>query len=252
MIETTIQYSLIIPVYNEEDSLKQLVQEISQTMDTLQEGYEVIFVNDGSTDRSLSILEELKNEFFGRIEIINLPQERLLTLDGGTSQWASAAVLLGDRKRLPNPPFKLKLTYEAVEHWNKRRKFSNLWYIRYDQTILEQAEFFLSLKSGRKDKVFLPQQAEDYCFARAFDIMTGEEGARKWPQLRNHESDRLEEMERCLYQAQSGKSVNSHDHRVIQAIAMRSEYLERDLKIKYPNSVNKSWPQFWKFLSTYS
>lgn len=34
---------------------------------------------------------------------------------------------------------------------------------------------------------------EDYCFARAFNFITKDEGEQQWPQLHNHESDRLVE-----------------------------------------------------------
>ena len=57
--------------------------------------------------------------------IINLPQKELLKLDNNTSQWATASVLLGDKKRLKKPPFKLKLTYEAVSHWKNKEKIIN-------------------------------------------------------------------------------------------------------------------------------
>ena len=56
-----MQYSLVIPLYNEVDSLRPLTQEIVRVMDPLQEDYEIIFVNDGSTDGSLGVLEALKN-----------------------------------------------------------------------------------------------------------------------------------------------------------------------------------------------
>ena len=183
-------------------------------------------------------------------EIIYLPQSELLKLDNGTSQWASAAVLLGDEERLPNPPFKLKVTYDAYDHWKKQHAENIPWLPRYDETILEQAKTFIKiLNNGKTD--FSPQQAEDFCFAYTFGYMTAEDGEKKWPALRKHESDRIEEIVIMLDRAKSGEEITSRDHRVVQAIAMWGKVNKKEVKIKYPESVNKSWPQFWDFIVQY-
>lgn len=51
--------SVVVPVYNEEGNLRQLHQEIAETMDGLGSTYEVVYVDDGSTDGSLERLREL-------------------------------------------------------------------------------------------------------------------------------------------------------------------------------------------------
>lgn len=172
-------------------------------------------------------------------EIVNWSQKELLTLDNETSQWASAAVLCGDRERLENPPFKLKVTYEAVERWG------DTWKVRRDETISEQVKFF----TGESDN-FIPQQAEDYCFARAFDLMSSKEGKTIWPSLLGHESNRIEEMEVALGQYKNSRIVTSKDHRVVQAIAMLSKSEGKKVDFENPNAVAKSWPLFWEFLGT--
>jgi hypothetical protein len=181
--------------------------------------------------------------------IVNLSQEELLKLDNGTSQWASAAVLLGDTKRLANPPFKLALTYEAFEYWNEKRRTGIVWEPRYDETIKRQAEVFLELlNSNRSD--FVPRQAEDFCFAYIFGYMTAEEGEERWPALRGHESDRILEVQETLRSAKEDVDISSKDHRVVQAISMWGKVNKKDVRILYPQSVNKSWPQFWEFLNS--
>ena len=55
----TPKYSLVIPVYNEEANLQELNSEIKQVMSKLNESYEVIYINDGSRDRSLLVLRDL-------------------------------------------------------------------------------------------------------------------------------------------------------------------------------------------------
>ena len=181
-------------------------------------------------------------------EIINLSQTELLKLDNATSQWATGAVLLGDEERLSNPPFKLNLTYEAVDHWKKQRGKGLVWDIRYDETILRQAETYLELLKDKKPE-FILTQAEDFCFASVFGYITAEEGERRWPALREHESDRIVEIQEMLEVAKADKEITSRDHRVIQAIAMWGKVNKVAVKIKYPDAVNKSWPLFWDFIN---
>lgn len=173
-------------------------------------------------------------------KIVDWPLEQLLTLDNRTSQWASASVLMGNQERVQNPPYKLQVTYDAVEHWKTVRESGEVWKPRFDETIWAQASAYLQwLKDGKMD--FVPQQAEDYCFSRAFDIMTAEKGKARWPSLRGHESNRIMEMEKALQE----REVTSRDHRVVQSIAMLKKSKEG---IVNPDCVNKSWPQFWRFL----
>lgn len=179
--------------------------------------------------------------------IVNLSQKELLQLDNNTSQWASAKVLLGDHERLPKPPYKLQVTYDAVRHWKLQRKKGKTWLPRYDQTILAQADTYMVMRSGKK-VTFKPEQAEDFCFAYVFGFMSAEKGEKKWPSLRNHESDRIEEIKETVIAAKNGKPIKSKDHRVVQAIAMWSKLNDKKIKVLYPKAVNKSWPQFWDFL----
>ncbi len=58
-----IDISLVIPVYNEEDSLALLQNEITRVMKKLSLKYEVIYVDDGSTDSSLNVLKKISKEY---------------------------------------------------------------------------------------------------------------------------------------------------------------------------------------------
>ena len=59
-----IQISVIVPVFNEEESLPELTQWIHRVMQEHQFSYEVLLINDGSTDRSWEVIQSLasKNE----------------------------------------------------------------------------------------------------------------------------------------------------------------------------------------------
>ena len=51
--------SVVVPLYNEEESLPELHAWIKRVMEANKFSYEIIFVNDGSTDRSWQVIEEL-------------------------------------------------------------------------------------------------------------------------------------------------------------------------------------------------
>ncbi|SOY68353.1 Undecaprenyl-phosphate 4-deoxy-4-formamido-L-arabinose transferase ((Ara4FN transferase) [Cupriavidus taiwanensis] len=51
-----VQVSVVIPVYNEEDGLQALFDRLYPALDSLGESYEIIFINDGSVDRSAQLL----------------------------------------------------------------------------------------------------------------------------------------------------------------------------------------------------
>lgn len=50
--------SVVIPVHNEEDGLARLQKRLDEALTGVEEGYEVVYVDDGSTDRSAAVLEE--------------------------------------------------------------------------------------------------------------------------------------------------------------------------------------------------
>ena len=52
--------SVIIPAYNEEESIEQILNELKQELDKLNLEYEIIVVNDASTDRTKEILEKIE------------------------------------------------------------------------------------------------------------------------------------------------------------------------------------------------
>lgn len=55
--------SLVIPVYNEEDNIIAFLVEISTVKANLPELLKAIFVDDGSTDKTLEVLKNAKTQF---------------------------------------------------------------------------------------------------------------------------------------------------------------------------------------------
>ena len=54
--------SVVIPLFNEEESLPELFSWIKRVMTENHFSYEVYFVNDGSTDNSWQVIEQLREE----------------------------------------------------------------------------------------------------------------------------------------------------------------------------------------------
>ena len=54
-----VDISIVIPVYNEEESLQMCLEEVSKECNKLNKTYEIVFVNDGSKDKSFEILENM-------------------------------------------------------------------------------------------------------------------------------------------------------------------------------------------------
>ena len=54
-----IEYSVVVPVFNEEVNLGTLVERVAPVLDATGEAYEILFVDDGSTDSTPSILRDL-------------------------------------------------------------------------------------------------------------------------------------------------------------------------------------------------
>ena len=78
-----MEYSVIIPVFNEEESLQILYSKIKKVMQDIEKEYEVIFVDDASTDNSLEIIKKLKSKH-PFIKIISFKSRR----GQSTALWA--------------------------------------------------------------------------------------------------------------------------------------------------------------------
>lgn len=57
-----MKLSIVIPIYNEEENIKALYEELDGVMTGLGKEYEIVFVDDGSSDRSLELLEGIQAE----------------------------------------------------------------------------------------------------------------------------------------------------------------------------------------------
>lgn len=99
-----MKYSIIIPVNNEEDNLPILIKEIKKTITPLKGGVEAIFIDDKSTDKSLSILKEYKKKYKW-IKIIQFEKNagQSAGLDAGFKQAKGEVIITMDADLQNNP-----------------------------------------------------------------------------------------------------------------------------------------------------
>ena len=58
-----VYLSVVIPVYDEEESLPSLCEKLDETLSLLECSSEIVFIDDGSTDRSFPVIEELARKY---------------------------------------------------------------------------------------------------------------------------------------------------------------------------------------------
>ncbi|MCK9612057.1 MAG: glycosyltransferase family 2 protein [Bacteroidales bacterium] len=66
------EFSVIVPVYNSEATLAELFTRIKNCFDGIGASFEVIFVDDGSSDHSWQLVTQLKNDFSQNIKAVRL------------------------------------------------------------------------------------------------------------------------------------------------------------------------------------
>ena len=125
-----IDISVVVPVFNEEENLPILIPQIVEVLRPLGKTYEMIFVDDGSTDRSRNLLKEMVSQY---------PQIRILGFKKNCGETAAGAAglreargeivitidadLQNDPKDIPTMLGYLK-DYDMVTGWRQKREDS--------------------------------------------------------------------------------------------------------------------------------
>ena len=156
------KYSLIIPIYNEEETIPELYRRVSAVMDSLDDSVELILINDGSRDRSLNLMRELQ-ERDARVCYIsfarNFGHQAAVTAGLNFARGQVIVVLDAD---LQDPP---ELIPKMIESWQagyhvvyaqrtKRKKES--WFKRLTAYV-----FYRLL--GQLADVDIPADTGDFC-----------------------------------------------------------------------------------------
>lgn len=127
-MKVRVDISFVIPAKNESESLTQLVREIGSVMRSIKKSYEIIFVDDGSTDKT-----------FEKIKSIRIKDKRVKAIQLRGNWGKSTALQIGFQKAQGNiiftldadlqddpieiPKFLKKLTegYDLVTGWKEKR-----------------------------------------------------------------------------------------------------------------------------------
>jgi len=124
-----LKISVVIPIYNEEENIHALYDELSGVLRKLPHSSEIIFVDDGSSDRSLALLEEIQADDpsvvvvsfrrnFGQTAAMSAgfdyaEGDIIITMDGD---------LQNDPHDIPALIAKMETGYDVVTGWRFKRK----------------------------------------------------------------------------------------------------------------------------------
>jgi undecaprenyl-phosphate 4-deoxy-4-formamido-L-arabinose transferase len=128
--------SVVIPVYNEEATLPALFERLYPALDALDRSYEVIFVNDGSRDRSAALLREQyrKRPDVTRVILFNANYGQHTAIIAGFERCRGEQVVTLDAD-LQNPPEEICKLLEAMDRGHDyvggvRRQREDAWWRR--------------------------------------------------------------------------------------------------------------------------
>ncbi|GCE19090.1 glycosyltransferase family 2 protein [Dictyobacter kobayashii] len=109
-------YSIVAPVFNEEETLPQFYIRIIQVMETLNEPFELVLINDGSKDKSYRVMQEL-HQNDPRVRIIDFSRNfgHQIAISAGLDYAQGKAVVVIDSD-LQDPP---EVILELIARWKE-------------------------------------------------------------------------------------------------------------------------------------
>ncbi|MEM8606539.1 MAG: glycosyltransferase family 2 protein [Myxococcota bacterium] len=128
-----MKLSIIIPVYNEEESIPELYEELREVLGQSRWEYEIIMVDDGSTDRSAATVSQI-GEIDPRVHLVRFSRNfgQTAAILAGIDH-ASGDVIVPMDADLQNDPHdipslveKVEEGYDVVSGWRKNRQ-DRLW-----------------------------------------------------------------------------------------------------------------------------
>ena len=120
--------SVVVPLYNEEDNVSELHDRLKSVLDATGTEYEVIFVDDGSTDRTLELLQEIQSND-NRVIVLSFRRNFGQTAAFAAGfDYASGDVIVTMDGDLQNDPTDIPKFLEVIKEndvvsgWRKKRK----------------------------------------------------------------------------------------------------------------------------------
>ena len=130
MSNKIIDVSIVVPLYNEEESLPELMAWIERVCDENTLSFEVVMIDDGSTDSSWGVVERLKEEYGEKLKAIRFARNygKSAALYCGFEAAEGEVVFTMDADLQDSPDeipemrrMVLEENYDLVSGWKKRR-----------------------------------------------------------------------------------------------------------------------------------
>ena len=121
--------TIIIPAYNEEKNISEIYQSLKKILKDIDNTYEIIFIDDGSSDSTFSEIKRLRNED-SKIRAIrfNINSGKSAALNQGF-KIANGEIIItmdadmqDDPEEIPRFIEKIKEGYDVVSGWKQKRK----------------------------------------------------------------------------------------------------------------------------------
>jgi glycosyltransferase involved in cell wall biosynthesis len=126
---TPLDLSVVVPLYNEEESLPHLVQQLTDALRPSAERFELVLVNDGSSDRTAEVLEQLSHGVPELVAVLlrkNYGQTAAMAAGFDVAQGDVIVSLDGDLQNdpadIPMLLAKLREGYDLVSGWRHQRQ----------------------------------------------------------------------------------------------------------------------------------
>ena len=126
---TPLDLSVVVPLYNEEESLPYLVEQLTDALRPSGERFELVLVNDGSSDRTAEVLEQLSHEVPELVAVLlrkNYGQTAAMAAGFDVAQGDVIVSLDGDLQNdpadIPMLLAKLREGYDLVSGWRHQRQ----------------------------------------------------------------------------------------------------------------------------------
>ncbi len=125
--------SLVVPVFYEEEVIRQFLKETKEQLDLLQYDYEYIFVDDGSTDKTVQIIKEYaQNDNRIKLVVLSYNHGKAFAATAGFSYASGDYVIYMDPdlqdppKEIPNLLNEIQKGYDLVWGIREEKKDSNI------------------------------------------------------------------------------------------------------------------------------
>ena len=128
-MNSNISLSIVVPIYNEEESLRFLVNQLLEVLRPMNESFELVLVNDGSSDNSEEVMRKLSLEVPELVAVLlrkNYGQTAAMAAGFDISRGEIVVTLDGDLQNdpadIPLLIHKIRDGFDLVSGWRFRRK----------------------------------------------------------------------------------------------------------------------------------